>query len=593
MLERTRHRRRPGRTTRHLLPIAAALTLVCVAGGQEAERPDVVGGLTFVDEVEVTVVNVDVFVRDKDNRAVTGLGRDDFRLLVDGREQPLSNFAAYTEELIADLAAQRQETAAPAEPEPQPAAAGDSADDGAAFAAERLQPVHLVLFVDNENLRPFDRNRVLPQVQRFLRTVMLPHVQVMVVSAERSVRVVQGFTSDPKQVEAALRDLRKVYGGRTDKDRTRGRLIADIQRAEDQRNSGNTRSLNQEVYEIEESIRTYGEELSFELGYSVAAVREITTSLAGLPGRKVMIHISSGLPMVPARDLISWWGELFQQKSILPMLARFNRGMVYDALASTANAQGVAFYTIDATGLGGLAPSSAEYSRPVDPLVTSLHAINYQEPLQILAETTGGRAILDANDVSLGLEELREDLFTYYSLGYRLSASGADTVHRLAVQIPEHPEYRLVYRRTLVEKSVESRIQDAVVSGLVIDVDDNPMGIELTADETEVASENRWILPIEVHFPIESVAMLPEGEEYVGQVVVFLANRNLEGRQSDVQRREFQIRMPAADYESRRRERYTAEFGLLMEEGQHRVVVGVLDPVTRQASYARLTADVP
>jgi hypothetical protein len=27
----------------------------------------------------------------------------------------------------------------------------------------------------------------------------------------------------------------------------------------------------------------------------------------------------------------------------------------------------------------------------------------------------------------------------YYSLGYRLSASGADTVHRLAVQVPEHP----------------------------------------------------------------------------------------------------------------------------------------------------------
>jgi hypothetical protein len=75
--------------------------------------------------------------------------------------------------------------------------------------------------------------------------------------------------------------------------------------------------------------------------------------------------------------------------------------------------------------------------------------------------------------------------------------------------------------------------------------------------------------------------------------VVFLANQNLEGRQSDVERREFQIRMPAADYDSRRRERYTAEFGLLMEEGRHRVVVGVLDPVTRQASYARLTADVP
>jgi hypothetical protein len=226
-------------------------------------------------------------------------------------------------------------------------------------------------------------------------------------------------------------------------------------------------------------------------------------------------------------------------------------------------------------------------------MVTSLYTVNHQQPLQYLAEATGGRAILDSNDVAEDLEELRGDLFTYYSLGYSLSTTGGDTVHRVEVELPEHPGYRLVYRRTFVEKSVESRVQDAVVSGLVLDLDDNPMGIELTAGSTKPASEDRWVLPLEISFPIESVALLPEGDEYVGQVVAYLATRNTEGRQSEIQRREFEIRMPASDWEFRRSERYTAAFDLLMEEGVHRVVVGLLDPVTRQSSFARMTETVP
>jgi hypothetical protein len=98
---------------------------------------------------------------------------------------------------------------------------------------------------------------------------------------------------------------------------------------------------------------------------------------------------------------------------------------------------------------------------------------------------------------------------------------------------------------------------------------------------------------VEIRFPIESVALLPEGDEYVGRVELFISNRNLKGRQSDVQRRKFEIRMPPEDYETRRKQAYVAELQLLMEEGSHKVVVGLLDPITRQSSYASLTRTVP
>jgi len=119
------------------------------------------------------------------------------------------------------------------------------------------------------------------------------------------------------------------------------------------------------------------------------------------------------------------------------------------------------------------------------------------------------------------------------------------------------------------------------------------MGIDLNTGVERPAMEGRWIVPIEIRIPIESVALLPEVDDYVGQVVLFLANRDKKGRQSDMQRREFEIRMPSADYQTRRNERYVASFDLLFDEGEHDVVVGVLDPVTRQTSFATLRVSVP
>jgi VWFA-related protein len=574
--------------------VCGLLAVGMTASGQEAEKEVAVGGLAFVDEVQVTVVNIDVYVRDRNGNAVTGLTEKDFRLLQDGQARNLSHFAAYTEEVISELMAERSEEPAATSLTP-PTGEEDVAEavpEPGAVRAEDVQPVHIVLYVDNENIRPFDRNRVLAEVRQFIDQVMQPHVEVMVVSVQRSPKVVQPFTNDPAVVKNALRSLNRSYGARVDADRTRGRIIRDIQEIVDDAPGEGRRGDPTVSSELEARIRTYGEELSMELNYSINSLREVLTTIAGLPGRRVLVHISSGLPAVPARDLINWYGDLYQRSSMLPMLARFNRRYVFESVASSANAQGVTFYTIDAGGLGGDGSTSAEYSRPVDPIVSSIHLSNYQEPLLYLAERTGGRALVGSNNVTGLLEEMRDDLFTYYSLGYTLSASGSDTVHRIEVELPTHPEYKLVYRRTLVEKSLETQVQDRVVSGLMLALDDNPMAIRITAGEPKPAAEDRWILPVEVAVPIKSVALLPEAGEHVGRVVLFIANRDMKGKQSDIQRRQFEIRMPTEDYESRRGELYVAAFGLLLNEGEHKVVVGVLDPVTRQSSFATLRRDV-
>ncbi len=573
--------------------VCGLLAAGLAATGQEADQEAAKGGLAFVDEVQVTVVNIDVFVRDRQGNAVTDLSKEQFRLLQDGHERKLSHFAAYTDEVISEIMAAREQMPATLPETPsEDQAFAEEASEQVGSLADLIQPVHIVLYVDNENIRPFDRNRVLTQVRQFIDEVMKPHVEVMVVSVQRSPKIVQSFTNDPQVVKNALRSLTQVYGARTDADRLRGRIIHDMQAVGDESPNGGLRADQRAAQDLQQRIYSYAEELSMELGYSVNSMREVLTTLAGLPGRRVLVHISSGLPAVPARDLITWYGELYQKTSSLPMLARFNRRHIYESVASSANAQGVTFYTIDASGIGGSGSASAEHSRPVDPVAASIHLLNYQEPLLYLAEKTGGRAIVDSNNVTGLLEEMRDDLFTYYSLGYTLSASGSDTVHRIKVELPDHPEYDMVYRRTLVEKSRETQVQDRVVSGLLLALDDNPMGLEISAGEPKPATGERWILPVEVAIPIETVALLPEAGEYVGRVVLFIANRDLKGRQSDIQRRQFEIRMPPGDYETRRGDVYVAVLDLLLDAGEHKVVVGALDPVTRQASFISLRRNV-
>ena len=89
------------------------LSVALMVAGQETDTEEVVGGLAFVDEVKVTVVNIDVFVRDRKNNVVTGLTQDDFILKQDGQVRTLSHFAAYSQEVIAEIMKRREREATP------------------------------------------------------------------------------------------------------------------------------------------------------------------------------------------------------------------------------------------------------------------------------------------------------------------------------------------------------------------------------------------------------------------------------------------------------------------------------------------------
>jgi len=552
---------------------------LCVgAGGAETgdttdqATRDAVGGLPFAGEVDVTVVNVNVYVTDKQGFAVTDLTADDFILTQDGTAREITNFGFFTDEIYRSF--YRDEGPPTALPTPTPIPGSET------LSKDSFRPVYVVLYFDNENSRAVDRNRLITQLRTFIRENLHPPVKMMVISYQKSYDVLQTFTDDQREINDAIREIKTMTGGRNEVDNARKDIMRSF--SESQRSS---RPDGSTMNRAHGATIGFAEQEANSLLFTLGALRDTVTMLSGLPGKKVIVYISNGLPMIAGLDLFYAFSNTYQRSSAITESARYNQARHFTSLVSNANAQDISFCTFGVGGLENPTVASAELGTQQDAMSASLGMQNYLDSLRFMADNTGGIAVLNTNDFTEGLEKVAQDFFTYYSLGYTLHQSGLDKVHKIEVELPSHPEYRVRYRKRFVEKSLESRVQDKVVTGLMFPLDDNPMEIMVETGSQGPAGETRWMVPFELSFPLRKVALLPAGDEYVGNITMFLAARNSTGDQSDVVRQNHEIRIKAADYDDAQLKRFTITANLLMEEGTHNVAVGFLDPVTRNASF--------
>lgn len=557
------------------LALLCGFSLGPVGAAQEvppAEKPpeQQVGGLRFFDVAEVTVVNVDVTVRNKKGEVVLGLTKNDFLVFQDGKPQEITNFATYTRKVTKAV------------PTPEVALTPAPAVTAPPTPMEKLEeaprdPRFLALYIDNENIHPLNRNRVLTRLTEFVNENLRAPDQVLAASFQKSLKILQPFTSDAGEVAEALRRMRKYTGGRTE-------MLSSRREIEDfiHQKSSNAETVQRAI----DRVRAFAREQRNSLIFTVRALQDIMAMMAGLPGKKAIIYVSDGLPMSPGLELFYEIQESYREMGAISQSREFDATELFQSLTHTAAAANITLYTIDARGLESELGIEAENRAPRSTLAASIARSNYQDSLVYLAEQTGGLSIVNTNDVGPGLEKIAADFESYYSLGYRLIPSGEDRLHRIEVKMKNHPEYQLFYRRTFVEKSLPTRIADRVITGLAFDLQDNPLGIEVITGEPEPTSNRYWSLPVEIHIPIKNLALVPSREEYVGSIVVYYAARDDEGKQSDLQRRQHDIRIPQGDYDRAQNQYYKVSASLLLEPGTYRISVGVRDVLTNQAGYS-------
>jgi VWFA-related protein len=520
---------------------------------------------SFVESIDVSVVSIDVVVRDKSGKQVTGLTRDDFALFVDGQQVDISNFYA-----LGGGAGQPVAAAGTAAPAPVPAA-----DVGSLPKRERL---NLVIFVDNASLHPFDRNRILKQLHAFLQQTLGPEDQVLLVAHDRGLQVRHAFRDSPSTLGAALDKLEKEAASGLSLDLATRQTMELIQQL-----GCNRRDEAQSV------ARAHADTVFAELKMTYASLYHLLESLGGIEGRKVLLYLGDGVATQVGTDVFGQIEEMCRDASQFANL-KLDATAPLRQVVATANANLVTLYTLEATGLRSYV--SAEHQRPlVSFQLSRMIEADRQDSLTSLARETGGRTALNGNDFSRDLQEIAADLDSGYSLGLTPPHPGDGKIHQLKVEL-KRPGLRAGYRQSYRDRSAAERLEGQVEAALIHGYADNPLAAMLKLGTASPSEHGRVLVPVQVRVPFGKLAFVPREDGRHGRISIFAGNMDARGGMSAIQRVQLPLRIPEAELKRVLASHLGYDVKLLLEPGRQRIAFAIRDDVAHVSSSLIQEVDI-
>jgi VWFA-related protein len=393
------------RITLHLAILVAAMLLVStptrLARQQQEEKPvpaqkpaqAPVNPPDQEDVVRITtqLVQIDAVVTDKKGEHVDDLNEEDFELTVDGKRQTLTFF-----KLVKLSETPKPEAAGAAPKAPKPAIA-------ATMPAKTIAPEDVkrtIAFVVDDLGLSFESTHYARQaIRKFVDEQMQDGDLVGVIRTGRGAGSFQQFTSDKRVLYAAIEKLQWNPFSRE--------MIPRFGSPEDNQPArlGNNpqEDTSRQASERFEDFR----ETVFSVG-TLGALNFVVRGLRELPGRKTAILISDGFRL---------FGRDRDNPQVLLQVRR---------LTDLANRSSVVIYSIDAKGLQVLGPTAADsgggnltgpqFAERMQRM--SQDNFDSQEGLSFLARETGGFAVLNNNDLNLGIRRALKDQQSYYLLGF-------------------------------------------------------------------------------------------------------------------------------------------------------------------------------
>lgn len=579
------------------------LPLAVAAAAQEGSSGVPVPGTFFGEALDVELVNVEVFVSDRQGRPVLDLEAGELRVFEDGRPVEITHFS-----LVGDGASEAGSSAEPPPPAPEPALA----EAGAADA----QPARVALFIDDVHVGPASRARVFEQVWRTLQEVLRPEDEVMVAVYDGGLRVLTPFTRDRDRLFQALeeeslrgmsaRQLQSGFAG----DRAM-QTIRDLQRNMSQEKQGGAQGTCTDIGFV---AQHHAEEEHHRIQQTIRALTGFVNSLAGYPGRKALLHVSDGIPLLAGGEVYRYAIELCdgtgaaqgirysEDVSVLnetqrhrwdPYAAKTEM-LSYDTtpdwqrLASHANAHQVSVYALQAAGLGS--PSSLDIGTNVQTTgeTASFGFRNLQDSLELISRETGGAAIFNTNDFTGAIEEMVADTRSHYLVAFEPTNPGDGQIHRLRVEV-DRPGVRVRHRRSYRSKGADERVADGVLTALLYERTENPLEARLDAVRRGEAASGLSKVRLRVRLPLGRLALVPRDESRAGRFTVFVAARDDAGQTTPVRQVLVPVVVPAEVSEEGAADEFVYEVEMTMRHGRHQVAVAVRDDLAGTTSYLRDT----
>ena len=533
-------------------------------------------------EVEVIVTNVSVVVSDRDGQRITGLRPENFNIYEDGIRQDLTNFYEVKGiEVYAPSLEKKEDETAPT-PQPLPTRTPQFKNK-------------IIFYFDNWQLHPLNRNQSIKRMEKFIRnnfSVESHNNEGMVISLGQKLEVLQEFTSNPEQLLSAIQEAKKHSGNSL----LQMREKEDMQRELNRMVSGTTMSGNK--YEGFQSAmgfaKNYVESENNDLLYSLKSLNALINNLSGIEGKKILIYISDGLALNPGEVVFDYIDHAFQVGNARAEAMIYDATNLFKELTARCNAAEVALYPINATGLDSRILSADReggwdvYERGSGMIKETSRVKN--EALKLMADDTGGIPILNANDISPGLERIGNDLQFYYSLGYRSLQREEGKYHTIDIKLLGVEEkYEVRVREGYLRVSKEDRIKDSLSSRLFLYRFENPMDVRAQVLPVEpMATSKRLSLKIKLLIPIKNLILYSEGDAYVGKIKAYIALKDSRNRLSPCHELVEDIRIPASDYEIALKSSYPYIAEMYVEPEDYIISLCVRDLIGDVANYLQL-----
>ena len=515
----------------------------------------------FIETVDVSVTSIEVVVTDSKGQRVAGLTPADFEVKQDGVAQKITNFYAVAggKLLLED---------------------GTTLDLGKKEVAAEVPSdvkARYIFYVDNLNIQPMNRNRMFKRLKEFVAEVIGPNAEGMVVTFNRSLKVRRQFTSEVNDLIGAIDEIElESAGGTTAKGEWKDALDK----------ISNSKTSNEAIG----AVRMYAQSVRNDMEFTIDAIKQTLDSMAGLQGRKSLLYMSEGLPASAGYELFNVIREKFQDTAATMEQFDFDLNTKYVKIVQSANANGVTIYTLDASGLTTSDVLSADTRGGGGGRNDNVHVDefqmrqNMQAPIRMMAEETGGKATVNSNDWKAGLDDIAADFSNYYSIGFRSARGVADRPHKIDVEV-KRKGLTVRTRTSYVEKSIETRTAEAVVASLSYDRTDNPLQASLSVGKAKPHDRQNYALPVRISIPISKLGLVPAGDRYEGQFLVYFVVRDASGNQSDLSIQRQEVHIPSKDLDAAQRKDFYYDATLLVVPGGQKLAVGVRDSVSNLTSF--------
>jgi VWFA-related protein len=343
------------------------------------------GTVTFSTTRQLVVE--DVIVKAKNGNPIDNLKASDFAVTEDGKPQQISVFEF---QKLSDQAApapqpalqQRTEVAsAAAPPAAKPLTAVEIAPERPGDLKYRDKRL-MVMFFDMTSMPIQDQMRAQTAALKFLNTQMTTSDLMAIMTFASDIKVVEDFTDDR---DLLTQDIKKLIVGE-------GLGLDETVSDDSASDTGAAFQQDDTEFNI------------FNTDRQLSALESAVKMLGSLNEKKALVYFASGM----TRNGLDNQAQL-------------------QATINAAIRANVSFYPIDARGLVASAPlgdatkgspgSQAMYSGSSARAATS-NFQGQQETLYTLASDTGGKALLDNNDLSMGIVQAQKDISSYYIIGY-------------------------------------------------------------------------------------------------------------------------------------------------------------------------------